>query len=232
MSVVTNERTRKGHIRVRRGNAADAEIIREALIRAACELFLQGGLNAVTMRSVAARAGVAAMTPYTYFTNKSELLWHLKNEVLIEMLEYQKGSCSDANTARQALTNITRAFISYCTNRPEKFQLLYLPQSLEGNELLTFNKKSEQIEMMREFQAQMTIAFAREIGGDETRHSTATHYRHALAIGFLHLNFLQFGPTKDFDNQLDDLVSIMIEIAEHILLRRRLVEVENMRFIL
>lgn len=229
---MTDERTRKGHIRVRRGNAADAEIIREALIKAACDLFLEGGLNALTMRNVAARAGVAAMTPYTYFTNKSELLWHLKNEVLIEMLEHQKGSCLNAKTARQALTSTTRAFISYCTDRPEKFQLLYIPQSLEGNELLTFNKKSEQIEMMRDFQAQLTIAFAREIGGDEKRHSTATHYRHALAIGFLHLNFLQFGPGDEFKSQLEDLVSIMVEIVELILLRQQLVEVKNMRFII
>nr|WP_202511811.1 TetR/AcrR family transcriptional regulator [Streptomyces sp. SID3343] len=44
------------------------------MVRAACDLALDGGYAAVTMHDVADRAGVARATVYRYFTSKNHLL--------------------------------------------------------------------------------------------------------------------------------------------------------------
>ncbi|MYT32638.1 MULTISPECIES: TetR/AcrR family transcriptional regulator C-terminal domain-containing protein [unclassified Streptomyces] len=54
--------------------AADHELSRERIVRAATEIADSEGLAAVSMRSVAARLGVAAMSPYRYVTSKDDLV--------------------------------------------------------------------------------------------------------------------------------------------------------------
>ena len=47
---------------------------REKLVDAAERLFGQHGLEAVTMRQLAAELGVSPMTPYRYFADKDAIL--------------------------------------------------------------------------------------------------------------------------------------------------------------
>ncbi|MFD0349485.1 TetR/AcrR family transcriptional regulator [Kitasatospora aburaviensis] len=47
---------------------------RERILRAALELADAEGLAALSMRAVAARLGVSAMSPYRYVTSKDELV--------------------------------------------------------------------------------------------------------------------------------------------------------------
>ena len=48
--------------------------MRNAMTDAALALFSEGGLDAVSMRGLAARLNISAMTPYHYFADKAELL--------------------------------------------------------------------------------------------------------------------------------------------------------------
>ncbi|MER7846160.1 TetR/AcrR family transcriptional regulator C-terminal domain-containing protein [Kitasatospora sp. NPDC096077] len=52
----------------------DHELSRERIVRAAMDLADGEGLGAVSMRSVAARLGVAAMSPYRYVNSKDDLV--------------------------------------------------------------------------------------------------------------------------------------------------------------
>ncbi|MET9295317.1 GntR family transcriptional regulator [Streptomyces sp. NPDC003077] len=54
---------------------ADGELTRERIVRAAIEIADAEGLAALSMRSVAARLGVAAMSPYRYVAGKDELVF-------------------------------------------------------------------------------------------------------------------------------------------------------------
>ncbi|MFH9355416.1 TetR/AcrR family transcriptional regulator C-terminal domain-containing protein [Kitasatospora sp. NPDC017646] len=53
---------------------SDHELSRERIVRAAVDLADGEGLSAVSMRSVAARLGVAAMSPYRYVNSKDDLV--------------------------------------------------------------------------------------------------------------------------------------------------------------
>ncbi|MFG1942759.1 TetR/AcrR family transcriptional regulator C-terminal domain-containing protein [Nonomuraea sp. NPDC048826] len=55
----------------------DGELTRERVVRAAIELADSEGLDALSMRGVAARLGVATMTIYRYVPGKDELIFHM-----------------------------------------------------------------------------------------------------------------------------------------------------------
>ncbi|WP_395294055.1 TetR/AcrR family transcriptional regulator C-terminal domain-containing protein [Kitasatospora hibisci] len=60
--------------RHRPSDAPESELNRERILRAALELADAEGLAALSMRAVAARLGVSAMSPYRYVTSKDELV--------------------------------------------------------------------------------------------------------------------------------------------------------------
>jgi AcrR family transcriptional regulator len=50
------------------------KLSREAVVEAALEVIDSEGLSALNLRKLAARLGVSAMTPYSYFSDKAELV--------------------------------------------------------------------------------------------------------------------------------------------------------------
>ncbi len=60
--------------RRRPGAGAERELTRERVVRAAIEIADAEGLPALSMRGVAARLGVAAMSPYRYVGGKDDLI--------------------------------------------------------------------------------------------------------------------------------------------------------------
>lgn len=64
--------------------AHDRELTRERVVRAAVELADSEGLAALSMRGVAARLGVAAMSPYRHVNSKEDLVFLMADAVLAE----------------------------------------------------------------------------------------------------------------------------------------------------
>ncbi|MEV4436552.1 TetR/AcrR family transcriptional regulator C-terminal domain-containing protein [Streptomyces sp. NPDC049555] len=64
--------------------AADGELTRERIVRAAIAIADEDGIAALSMRTIAARLGVAAMSPYRHVTGKEDLLLLMADAVLAE----------------------------------------------------------------------------------------------------------------------------------------------------
>ncbi|MFD5920999.1 TetR/AcrR family transcriptional regulator C-terminal domain-containing protein [Kitasatospora sp. NPDC058201] len=62
------------HQPARHQHPQESELSRERIVRAALDLADAEGLPALSMRAVAARLGVSAMSPYRYVTSKDELV--------------------------------------------------------------------------------------------------------------------------------------------------------------
>lgn len=212
--------TKIGHKRVRRGNVNDAESIKRTLIEAAKALFVEGGLEAVTMRSVASRAEVAAMTPYTYFKNKSDLLWHIRNDVIEELVEDQLLAIAGQKTARGAIKASIVAYIKYWANRQDEYQLMYLPSSIKGGESSVWGDTSNELEALRDLQIRITTAFANEIGGRSECALAATNFRHATTLGILQLNLVNRGQIEFITSHADLMAEVMLDSVE-LLLRKQ-----------
>ncbi|MFD9407501.1 TetR/AcrR family transcriptional regulator C-terminal domain-containing protein [Streptomyces sp. NPDC059989] len=68
-----------------RPEAADQELTREGIVRAALDIADGEGLAALTMRGVASRLGVAAMSPYRHVDGKEELVLLMADTAFGEM---------------------------------------------------------------------------------------------------------------------------------------------------
>lgn len=213
----TTKYTKTGHRRVRRGNAEDAAHLKATLIMAAHDLFANGGLNAVTMRNLASRAEVAAMTPYNYFSSKADLLWHLKNDILRVMLDDQKAAVISCSSAREKLWVSTRDYMRYWLSKPEQYRLMYLPMSLDGDEILTNHHVSDETSLMRDFQIQLVKEFAIETGGNPDYALLTSNFRHAAVLGIIHLHFVNPALMGDMNTAADAFSTLVVDSVEKIL---------------
>lgn len=89
--------------RVGRPKSDDVLIIREDIVAAARRLFLENGIAATGMESVAKAAGVTKQTLYARFPNKSELCHAVMQEVMRQWREYQGPLLGDFASLEEAL---------------------------------------------------------------------------------------------------------------------------------
>ncbi|MGW6796678.1 TetR/AcrR family transcriptional regulator [Streptomyces chartreusis] len=104
--------------------AESAAATRRALLDSAAELLDEGGPDAVTLRDVAARAGVSRGAPYGHFADKDSLLaavategWeHLGNEIAA-----QQGSPADR------LRGALAALVTIGRSHPHRYRQMFGP---------------------------------------------------------------------------------------------------------
>jgi AcrR family transcriptional regulator len=176
--------------RVRRGNADDAEQLRGALIDAASALFAQGGLEAVTMRSVAARVGVSAMTPYHYFADKAELLSSLWQFVIQALHDHMIEEANRHTGGRAQLRASIDTFIGYWETHPDHYRLVYMTERTAQRENKTGYASAPIYARIIDLIYAQTAGLATEIGADPARVRMATDVRFAMAIGYLHTTLI------------------------------------------
>jgi AcrR family transcriptional regulator len=116
---------------------------REKLVDAAERLFAQHGLEAVTMRQLAAELGVSPMTPYRYFADKDAILTAVRTRAFnrhAEALElaFEGG----ANTVERA-NAVGRAYLDFALGHPEAYKLMFdIKQPNEAPELVAAGERS------------------------------------------------------------------------------------------
>ena len=98
----------------RRSSARQPSLSREQIIRAAIDLADAEGPEAISMRRIAARLGVGAMTLYGYVADRDALLAYMINEVAAEMGPPRRPSVS----WRADLELVARGFRDICRRHP------------------------------------------------------------------------------------------------------------------
>jgi TetR/AcrR family transcriptional repressor of mexJK operon len=89
--------------RVGRPKSDDVLSIREDIISAARQLFLEHGIAGTGMEAIAKAAGVTKQTLYARFPNKSELCQAVMEEVMRQWREHQGPLLGDFTTLEEAL---------------------------------------------------------------------------------------------------------------------------------
>ena len=100
--------------------------VRQAVLDAASELFLEGGLAGFSLRGVAERVGYSATTVYLYFENKDDLLFAVS-------LEGFEGFGRALQTAYDAVSDpverigaIGRAYVAFGVAHPAHYRLMFM----------------------------------------------------------------------------------------------------------
>ncbi len=111
--------------RVRRGNREDHRRLQAAIVRAAFDLFKQGGTEAVTMQALATSLGRSAMSLYRYFENKQAVLRELWRVVYAELLLEVRARVEEHSTPGERHRALLESFLQFWESHPDYYQLVY-----------------------------------------------------------------------------------------------------------
>jgi AcrR family transcriptional regulator len=105
-----------------------AGLNRDAVTALALEVLDEGGPEALTLRSVAARAGVASPSLYKHVQN----LEHLRDLVTVAVLEEAAGEIGSAvmgRSGREALASFLSTYRGYAQRKPYRWALMEHPSA-------------------------------------------------------------------------------------------------------
>ena len=98
---------------------------REQLLDAARELFVERGLEATTMRAVAARVGFTATTIYHHFRDKQELFEQLCARDFLELARALNRIGRMADPIER-LRNIGYAYADFALDHPSQYRFMFM----------------------------------------------------------------------------------------------------------
>ena len=99
---------------------------REKLIDAAERLFARHGLEAVTLRQLAAEVGVSPMTPYRYFADKDAILAAVRARAFTRHAEALEAAFDAAQDDVAAASEaVGRAYVTFAFSHPEAYKLMF-----------------------------------------------------------------------------------------------------------
>jgi AcrR family transcriptional regulator len=102
--------------------------LREALLESALTLLKETGIEALTLREVARRAGVSPGAPYHHFKDKAELVRALAQESLETLDHISRGAMKNETTLTQKLHAIGVAYVLYAVEHPAEFRVMFRPE--------------------------------------------------------------------------------------------------------
>ena len=97
---------------------------REAILKAAKELFAQRGFYATTTAELAKRAGVAEGTIFHHFTSKHGIFMHLLEEMREMYISGSRDRAGKAATGLEAIEELVRFHFDFCRKNSNDVMML------------------------------------------------------------------------------------------------------------
>ena len=111
--------------------AYPAKTDREAIFRTGMELLAEKGLPGLSLRSVAARLGVAPNALYRYFADREALEAAIAAESAHRMHQALKRAAGNLEP-EAALHAIARAYLRFARQKPEWYAMMMAPRQCEA----------------------------------------------------------------------------------------------------
>lgn len=111
------------------------ESLREEILDAARQLFVQNGYEATSIRAIAQKVGASPGILYHYFEDKQDIMALLVRETFSRLSRRIEAIRTDTDHATARLRRGLRAYIEFGLEHPHHYSLLFMkPDSWEGNE--------------------------------------------------------------------------------------------------
>ncbi|MFQ3170752.1 MAG: AcrR family transcriptional regulator [Oleispira sp.] len=104
------------------------------IIVAAKKLFHEEGVDAVSMRRIAAEVGMGAMTLYKYFNNKRDILHFIWDEFFTELLNKLNDIVNSELTDKELFKQLHHTYLHYWVNNPNNFRMVFLNEDSGDNQ--------------------------------------------------------------------------------------------------
>jgi AcrR family transcriptional regulator len=118
------EDTAAPRVRNRRGQGAR---LRDEIVAAAVHLLDEtGDESAVTLRSVARRAGIAAPSIYRHFADQPAIMLAVVRDAFAELDEQLRAALDTAeDTPRKRLTALCHSYLEFAQTRPGRYRTMF-----------------------------------------------------------------------------------------------------------
>jgi AcrR family transcriptional regulator len=113
---------------MKRGTAYHHGNLRQALLEAARELVHEVGVEHLTLREVARRAGVTTAAPYHHFADKAALVYALAHQSLAELDQVSAAAIIGIDDPQEQLYALGTAYVLYAIDHPTDFRLMFRPE--------------------------------------------------------------------------------------------------------
>ena len=179
--------------------------LRTALIAAASDILKTQGVQTLSLRKVAAHAGVSAPALYSHFSDKRELLAHVAAQGYRAFSASMREQLPDNPTSeKDYLVGLARGYIYFATENPALFQLMF---SAELDDLPSVPElsqaSSESYSLLEEFVSKQ-IAASQSTIPKEIAITAAWSIVHGLANL---INEKRISVSKSGAKSLEDLVN-------------------------
>ncbi len=120
--------------------------LRAALIDAASIVLETHGVEALSLREAARRAGVSQTAPYRHFKNKQALLAAVAGDGFRLLLEDLRGAAVPwEDDPAEAVTAMGSAYIRFATEQPARFRLMFGRDILQRHQYVELANVTEEI---------------------------------------------------------------------------------------
>ncbi|MER6565720.1 TetR/AcrR family transcriptional regulator [Streptomyces sp. NPDC001093] len=110
--------------------------LRERLIDAGVELLAVEGLQALTLREIARRAGVSHGAPRRYFPTHLELLSAIARRGFADLAERVRATLTPGSAGPRArVTALARTYLEFALDNPGMYELMFRHDLLESGHL-------------------------------------------------------------------------------------------------
>ena len=105
---------------------------RGEILAAAKALFVEHGVDHVTMRRIATAVGVSATALYVYFPDKDAILHAIAAESFTALIAAHEASRRADRSAAENLRAGLQAYVAFALAHPDEYRLIFLRPSRQG----------------------------------------------------------------------------------------------------
>jgi len=106
----------------------EVEATRRRLVELALELALREGMEALSFRRLAERAGISHTLPYRYFESKESLLVALRIECTRRFDEFVRAREEPSSAGLERVRGIASSYIAFVRQHPGEYQIIFAMQ--------------------------------------------------------------------------------------------------------
>src|SRR5437016_13365034 len=125
----TNKQAERPRQASRHRQAQEKQALRQAILTAAGELFLEQGYERFSLRKVAERIGYSPTTIYLYFHNKDDLLFTVVDEGFVRFGQQLAAAAESQEDDWERLISLGRAYVAFGLQNPMYYQLMFLQRT-------------------------------------------------------------------------------------------------------
>jgi AcrR family transcriptional regulator len=114
---------------IRHRQEREKQELRQAILAAAGELFLEQGYERFSLRKVAERVGYSPTTIYLYFRDKDDLLFTVVDEGFARFSQQLAAAAESQEDAWERLIALGRAYVAFGLQNPVYYQLMFMQRA-------------------------------------------------------------------------------------------------------